>query len=691
MLQSTGPFLISGPHADELAFRSLSFSEELSTPFIYSLEVLSDRDDLNANDFLGQPMTVHMRMEGDAPPRHFNGWVSEFYLLGGILEHTLYRIVLRPWLWFLQRSSDCRVYPKMKVLDILLEVFRRHGFADVDPQLSGDYEPREYVVQYRESDFNFVSRMMESEGIYYFFRHFQNRHELVLCDSMVVHAPVKGFEKVPYLPVGDRRRFQLEHVHDWKTRHRVVTGGVILTDYDFEAPQVVLNQDVIDPKPHARADHLVFDYPGGYVELEPRGRALAKVRLEELQMAHERTDGESNARGLTVGAAFQLAEHPIKSQNREYLVVSMRGLASTHSLESATSADPGELYQVQFSCMPTSKPFRPPRVTPRPVIHGAQTAVVVGKKGSEIWTDEYGRVKLRFHWDRFAKGEGEECCWVRVAQVWAGSKFGAMHIPRVGQEVIVEFLEGDPDQPIVTGRVYNFDNMPPYTLPENMTQSGIKSRSSKDGTQSNFNEIRFEDKKGHEDLFLHAERTQTTKVKASQSITVGGSRSVTVGGEETHTITGKETQKFDDAREMKVALTNTETVGQLHTANYEMGRTVNVNTGDDVLNVKAGNLKADVKSKYTITCGSEYKVVHKGNHEVYLDSGTAKISNGTSELTLVATKAEIVNGTARLTLDKGAVTIDGPTKITIKCGGSSVEIGPGGVNVKGTLVNLNVK
>lgn len=689
MIQSTGPILLSGPHAADLAVRTMTFSEELSAPFTYTLEVLSDKNNLEASAFLGEPMVVHLlSLEGDTQ-RHFSGWVSEFYMLGGIVESTLYRIVLRPWLAFLQHSSDCRVYHDMTVPEILFDVFRRHDIPDFDPKLSGDYEKREYVVQYRESDFNFVSRLMEAEGIYYFFRHLETRHELVLCDSVLEHEPAPSYSEVVYLPVGDRRRLQVEHIHNWQSRHRAVSGGVILTDYDFTAPRAVLNQDVIDPEKHTRSDHLVFDYPGGYTVPEPTGRSIAKRRLEELKSGFEGTMGESNARGLTVGSTFKLKDHPIAAQNREYLLVSMRGTLATHALESGASLDQGEPFKCQFTCTPMPKPFRPARRTPCPVIHGAQTAVVVGQAGKEIQTDPYGRVKVKFPWDRYSKGEGEECRWVRVAQVWAGSDFGAMHIPRIGQEVVVEFLEGDPDHPIITGRVYNADNMPPYKLDDNATQSGIKSRSTPGGGPNNFNEIRFEDLKGQEDLFIHAEKTQTTKVKDSQTITVGASRTVTVGAEETHTVTGKETQKFDDAREMTVKLTNTEQVGELHKATYQKGRTVEVTTADDTLNILAGSRITDIKSKYTLTVADAYKVTHKGNHEVYLNSGTAKLTNGESELTLVATKAEIVNGTARLTLDKGVVTIDGPTSITIKCGGNSIEIGPSGVTVKGAAINLN--
>jgi type VI secretion system secreted protein VgrG len=663
MIQSVGPILISGPHAANLAVRSMTFSEELSAPFAYTLEVLSDKNSLEAKDFLGEPMTVHLlSLEGDTK-RHFSGWVSEFYMLGGILESTLYRIVLRPWLSFLQLSSDCRVYHKKTVPEIVLDVFRRNDMSDFDPQLAGEYETREYCVQYRESDFNFVSRLMEAEGIYYHFRHLEDKHELVLCDAIVQHEPVKEYKEVVYLPVGDRRRFQVEHIHNWQSRHRAVSGGVILTDYDFKAPLAVLNQDVIDPEQHARADHLVFDFPGGYTVPEPTGRAVAKRRLEELKVAHEGTMGESNARGLTVGHSFKLKGHPIAAQNREYLLVSMRGTIESHALESAANLDAGELFRCQFTCAPTSKPFRPPRRTPCPVIHGAQTAVVVGKEGKEIHTDEFGRVKLKFHWDRFAKGEGEECLWVRVAQIWAGTDFGGIHIPRVGQEVLVEFLEGDPDHPIVTGRVYNADHMPPYKLDKNATQSGIKSRSTPGGGPNNFNEIRFEDKKGEEELFIQAEKTQTTLVKGSQSISVGGDQSTSVKGTRDLHVVKKDTQIFDDHRDVMVALTDKLAVGN--------GREVIVGTLDR--NYVDGKKEAEIKGTYAITASDEFLVI---SDETQLD--------------MMKTLITLQNFESRLRMEAGESSLSASASLTLRSGDHSVTINKAGdIVVTGTKVTVN--
>jgi type VI secretion system secreted protein VgrG len=639
MIQSTGPIFYGGPHATDLVVRAMSFSEELSTPFTYNLEVASDKKDLDPKKFLGEPVTVKVAIEG-GEPRFFSGWVSEFYMLGAIFENTVYRMVLRPWLAFLQNSADCQIYMNKTVPDIIAEVFRRAGISDFDPQLSGDYQPpREYTVQYRESDFNFVSRLMEAEGIYYYFRHLDGLHELVMCDTIVQHEPVEKYEEILFLPKGDRRRFQVEYIHNWQSRHRTVTGGVQLLDFDFNDPGAgnFMALDVIDPEPHARGDSIVFDYPGGYTSatLETQGRSIIKRRLEELKTPHLGAMGESNARGLTVGHSFKLKGHPIDAMNVDYLITSMQGTIASHSLESAASLDQGELFRCQFTCVPTSRTFRPARRTPCPVIHGVQTAIVVGKAGKEIHTDELGRVKLKFPWFRFGTNEeGEFSRWVRVSQLWAGQDWGAMHIPRIGQEVIVQFLEGDPDQPIVVGRVYNRDHMPPYALDKNATQSGIKSRSTPGGGLNNFNEIRFEDKKGEEDLFIHAENTQTTSVKGNQSISVGGKRDVTV--------TKQDTENYDGQRE------------------------VNVKTLDK--NVVTGKKEAKVSGMYAITADQEFLAT---SGETMLDMHDAYI--------------KLDNIASKLIIDAGAATFDGQDSVELKSGFNTVTIKKSGeIEVKAT-------
>jgi type VI secretion system secreted protein VgrG len=671
MVESVGPVTLGGSGVEVFAFRSMELAEELSTPFHYALDVLSDTSTLEAKEFLGQNITVELEIDGQGP-RPFNGIITELCLLGSVGESTLYRITLRPWLWLLTLSRNCRIFQDQTVPDIVLAVFRAHGFSDVDLRLSQDHGPRPYVVQYRETDYDFVSRLMEDEGIYFYFSHTSGQHLLVLCDSPSAHDAAPGFESLPYFPPDPNRDASIVHVDHWQVTHRVEPGASSLRDFDFAAPQADMTAAVEDPAAHGHGAYEVFDYPGGYVDVAV-GKAYARRRLEEMQSTRTRVLAQSNGRGLLVGSLLTLEKHPIQAQNRQYLVLSMRGTIRSHALASGNAAgNGGEVFRCELTCMDTALPYQPPRKTPRPVVHGAQTAIVVGKQDEDIWTDEYGRVKLKFHWDRMSPGDEASSCWVRVAQLWAGTNFGAMHIPRIGQEVIVEFLEGDPDKPIVTGRVYNFDNQPPYELPMNQTQSGIKSRSTLDGLPDNFNEIRFEDKKGSEDLFIHAEKTQTTKVKQSQSISVGGSRSVSVGDTQSTTVAKKETQTYQDDREMTVAKANTETITLGHTGTYKQGRTLTVSGQDDALTVSGANKTTTVSGHYHVQADAEYKVTHK--NDVLLLSGA---------------KASLTNGKCTLTLEGGSITMEAPDGITIKCGSSSITLTPSDVSVSGVKVAVD--
>ncbi len=671
MIQSIGPVTLSGTGADQLAFRSMTFSEGLSVPFSYALTVLSDKTDLDPNKFLGETLSVALEIDGQ-DPRRFSGIVTEFSLLGSVGENTMYGVSLRPFLWLLRHTTNCRIFQAQSVPDIVLAVLRAHGFSDVALWFGHNHEPREYVVQYRESDYNFICRLLEEEGIYFFFDQLPGQHVLVLCDSVAAHAARPGCEKLEYYPPNPNRRATIAHIDHWQTTHRVQSGACVLRDYDFQVAAGDLKAEKVSPAPHGQGEFEVFDYPGGYDDVA-LGTAIAQRRLEEVQCVRARAVGHSNARGLSVGYLFTLEKHPVALQNREYLVLGMEGSIHTHALESSyENVSPEDVFQCRFTCLDAALPFQPPRLTPKPLIYGAQTAVVVGKAGEEIWTDEYGRVKLKFHWDRDPKKNEDSSCWVRVAQLWAGSGFGAMHIPRMGQEVIVEFLEGDPDKPIVTGRVYNSDNMPPYTLPPNQTQSGIKSRSTKGGQPTNFNEIRFEDKKGSEDLFIHAEKTQTTKVKQSQSISVGASRSVTVGDTQTITVTKKETEKYLDEREMTVDKTNSETITLAHSGTYKQGRTFKVSSKDDALTVTGANKTTTVTGNYHIKADAEYKVDHK-----------------TNQILLSGTKAEITNGKCKLTMDGGKLTLEAPESLTIKCGETSITLTPQDCTTKGTTVNMD--
>jgi type VI secretion system secreted protein VgrG len=529
----------------------------------------------------------------------------------------------------------------MNVPDIIKDVFREHGFSDFEEALSGSYQEREFCVQYRETDFNFVSRLMEQEGIYYFFRHDNGKHTLVLADGYNSHAAVPGYEEIPYFPPDESLRRERDHVFDWLLSQEVQPGLYALDDFDFKAPKKSLRSQASVSRDHAQADFEVFDYPGEY-EQSADGDRYATVRIQELQARHERATAMGVARGLGAGALFSLSGYPRDDQNREYLVLSVNHEIQSDDFQTSREKTVAVPYMATMEVMDAREPYRPARRTPKPVVQGPQTAIVVGPESEEIHTDEFLRVKVRFHWDRHSADDEKSSMWIRANQVLAGKNFGAVMLPRVGWEVMIEFLEGDPDHPIVLGALYNGDNRPPYELPANKTISTIKTNSSKGG--GGFNELRFEDKKGEEQLFVHAERNLDMRVKASRYETIGGDRHLVVEG-----------NKWEHIKEERH-----ETVDSHH---YEQI------CGDRHLKVAGKEAKA-VDQSLSLTVGGDIHEVCKADH------------------------SEKVDG--QFSVSAGVIVLEAGSNVTLKVGGSYVAINGSGVKVKGSQVvveggNVTVK
>lgn len=517
---------------DKLILADMGGSEELGRLFDYELQLTSDDPAIDLNQLLGKPMGLSVQ-QGLGSWRHFHGIVARCSQSVDQGQFASYRVTLRPWLWLLTRTSDCRIFQHQSAPQIIKQVLRDLGFSDFEDSLSRNYREREYCVQYRETSFDFVSRLMEEEGIYYFFRHEQERHVLVLADAYGAHQKAPGYESVPYYPPDGQHR-ERDHINDWHLAQEVQPGSLELNDYDFQRPSARIDVRSAMPRPHQGGDYPLYDYPGAY-EQSQDGEHYARTRLESLHSLHERVELRGNARGLGSGHLFSLDNFTRQDQNREYLIVAARYYVHQERLESGGGGGAAQ-FESNLSCIDAQQSYRPMSSTLRPIVKGPQTAVVVGPAGEEIWTDQYGRVKVHFHWDRHDQSNENSSCWIRVSQAWAGKNWGSMQIPRIGQEVIVSFLEGDPDRPIITGRVYNAEQAVPYDLPGNATQSGMKSRSSKGGSPANFNEIRMEDKKGAEQLYVHAERNMDSVVEQNQTLSVGISRVKTVGMVETVTI-----------------------------------------------------------------------------------------------------------------------------------------------------------
>ena len=539
---------------DVLLFERMSGSEQLGRLSEYRVQMLSTKHDLKIADVLGKPLGVHVDLPAGGK-RHFNGVVTRFASTGWHGSLCRYEAVVHPWLWLLTRSSNCRIFQDKSVVDIVKAVCGDAAYGGLVElsvaALSGTYAALPYCVQYRETDFNFVCRLLENAGIYFYFTHDASKHTMVLADSYGAHEPITGYAAVEFSGESGRRIVDQEAIYSWEAGGEIQPSVYALNDFDFEKT-AASNSGGLRVKStiaaaFAQTSFEMYDYPGGYVAAAD-GTALARGHMEGLHGQCEEIRADTNARGLFPGGLFKLKEHPRGDQNREFLVTgaSYDIVGDDYSSGGGT---PGE-FQCRFTAVGKEHSYRAPRHMSKPVVQGPQTAMVVGKAGEEIWTDKYGRVKLQFHWDREGKEDEKSSCWVRVAQGWAGKGWGAMFIPRIGMEVIVSFLEGDPDRPLVTGCVYNGDAMPPYALPAEQTKSTIMSNSSKGG--AGYNEIRFEDKKDSEEIYVQAEKdfnrvvknNDTLKVgfekkdKGDQTIQIKNDQNLDVGGNQTVAITG---------------------------------------------------------------------------------------------------------------------------------------------------------
>jgi type VI secretion system secreted protein VgrG len=436
------------PLGEELLFHGMLARDELSRPGEFQLDLLSKNREVDRDQILGAKVAIKVMLQNDET-RHFNGFVTRFGAGASLGRYARYHAVVSPWLWFLTRTADCRIFQDMTVRQIVEEVFADHqDVADFAFELTESYQPWKYCVQYRETDFNFVSRLLEHEGMYYYFRQTDGHHTLVVTDSMDKHNPTPGYEKVQYIAPQVLVRPGTEYISEWHTSSEVQPGVYVHEDYDFERPSVDLTTTRTLPRGYAPSKYEVYDYPGCYMK-KPDGERWAHVRIDEYGSKFEKFHATANYRGIQSGAKITL-EGAGDKFNGDYLVI-----GATHTLESTEyeSADEGGStggFRCSFTALSCSQQFRPPRVTPKPFVQGPQTAVVVGPAGDEIYTDKYGRVKVQFHWDRRGKKDENSSCWIRVSHPWAGKGWGSVSTPRIGQEVIVDFLEGDPDQPIIT-------------------------------------------------------------------------------------------------------------------------------------------------------------------------------------------------------------------------------------------------
>lgn len=620
---------------DKLIPLAFDGSEYVSRPFHFSVVAKATEDGLDPASVLGKAVTVTL-IDGDGKKRKICGRAARLAIRG-----TEWALELRPWLSMLALSADNRIFQEMTAVEIITAVFDAAGFTDYKDSTTATYAAREYCVQYGETDFAFVCRLMEEEGIWYAFDHADGTHTLVLGDDPSAHEDCPEVAEARFLELPPEKAWlENNRVEGVTVEHAVTTGKVLADDYNFTTPSTELKASAEGEASSFR----IYEYPGRY-DTKDAGDAIASKRLQSFEAAAKTLSGRSDIRHLTAGRKFTLTDHPDAALNAAWTLLSV-----------SHSATPGT-YGNGFTAVAADIVYRPPLVTPRPRIAGTQTALVVGQSGEEIWTDEHGRIKVQFHWDQEGAKDEKSSCWVRVAQPWAGKGWGAWMLPRIGHEVVVSFLDGDPDRPLVTGSVYNGENTPPYTLPDEQTKSTLKSRSSKDG--EGHNEIRFEDKTDSEEILIHARKDLNVEVeKGNRAVTVSeGDDSLTISkGSRTTTITeGNEThevQKGTRAVTVKDAETHTNEADFTHTVK--------------------GNFTLKVDGDLTIEAGGAITIKAGGD-------GTVKSGTG---LTLQA-------GTDLAAKAGTGATLQGGTTVEVKGSASGTVDGGGMLTVKGGMVKIN--
>jgi type VI secretion system secreted protein VgrG len=632
---------------DVLLLQEITGHEGISHLFSYEVHLLAhDNNRISFKDIVGQKVSVRFRLP-DGSPRYISGYVSRF-TQGSTDDRffTHYHAQVVPWLWFLTRQADCRIFQNMAVPDIISKIFDPFGFKDFKLNLKSSYPELEYCVQYRETSFNFVSRLMEEFGIFYYFDHTtQGKHTMVLADQSsnlpaVVNSPVSYGIEVGGLD-------DPETISDWDVGQEVKTGKYSVSDYNFTTPSTsLLSNDPTVISLSASQGLELFDYPGLHTTKD-EGDTVSKVRMQEEETGSTVISAAGNCRGMMSGFSFELQNHDRPDQNTNYVVTEVQHYASAGDTYTATSSS-AESYSNHLTCVPEAVPYRPPRVTPKPFVQGPQPALVVGKSGEEIWVDKYGRVIVQFYWDRLGQKNENSSCWIRVSQPWAGGNWGAMWIPRIGQEVLVSFLEGDPDRPVITGRVYNADQMPPYTLPDYQTRSTFMSRSSKGGGSSNYNELRFEDLKGQEQIFMNAEKDMDLRVENDSREYIGANRHLIV--------TANQQEKVNADKHLQVVGNHNEKI-----------------TGNMSLQVTGNQMESVTGNKSLSVTGNQNESV-TGNVSLSVTQGK------NDSITMGYAMSAM---TIHLSAEMGIV-IECPLGITLSSGANSIDIGPAGVFITGT-------
>lgn len=643
---------------DELLFRRMVGREELGRLSEYRLELMRPQkhDPIDPEDLLGTQATVKL-LRTNQEHRYINGWITSVEIGGAAGRFDLYHVMLRPWLWHLTLGSDCRIFQDKSALEIIQAVFGDYSSAQVDTsKLTGTLRSRPYCVQYRESDFNFVSRLMEEEGIWYYFTHAENQHTLVLANAKSAHVALPE-ATLGWSPQQKDDQTREDVVTQWRRAQRLRSLKFTHDDYDYESPTTsLLKSDTRTTKYPNPGDLEVYDWPGTYTwpadaKNADQGDFGAKLEVRRLESGHVYAQAATPCRSVGAGMTFTLEDHPWHAG--DYLITAAHIEIDIGDSE-ATEATRGFGVRSRLQLVPKDVDFVSDALTRKPFVQGPQTATVVGPSGDEIHVDRLGRVKVHFRWDRVGQKNEQDTCYIRVATPWASKGYGMITTPRIGDEVVVSFLEGDPDRPLITGSVYNGDNLPPYELPAQATVYGIRSRSTKQGAATNFNELRFDDKKGSEYIWFQAEKDRHGLVKNDA------------------------TDEVTRDNQTKIGRDHKGSVGNNY--DFKIGNVAKVEVAADASVKVGGDLNSEVTGAFGLKVGSDVDI--KGGAAVKLSSGAAMDINSGAAITITGSAAVHITGS-------GGVVIDGASSLTIKAGSGSVVLDGGGVSITGGTVKIN--
>ena len=673
--QSTRFISIKTPLGDAIAITAFSASEELSRLYTCEMELTSTESSIDAGQIIGKNVTITVEVS-DSQKRYLNGFISRFTADYGDGDVTTFRAEMVPWLWFLTQTADCRIFQDKSVPEMLEQIFQDLGFSDYElSEIKQVHDKHEYCVQYRETDFNFVSRLMEQEGIFYYFRHEDGKHTLVLADQIAAYKDLP--EKEVECPTSEGSSPITDHITSWAHHYAFVSGRWAQTDYNFETPgNSLMTNSSTKVKLSEAAKYEIYDYPGEY-PAKGHGDRETKYRMEEEELSYDTVRGTSTCRTFAAGGKFLLTKHSCGTEaNKSYVITSIQHSASGVAYGTGGGAPPLE-YTNSFVCVPSSVVFRPARTTPKPIVSGIQTAVVVGPAGEEMYCDKYGRVKVQFHWDREGQKNEESSCWMRVAHNLAGKKWGFFSIPRIGQEVVVDFLEGDPDRPLIVGSVYNAQQMPHYSLPNEMTKSYIKTNSTKGG--DGYNEILFEDKKDDERLYLHAQKDLDVRVRNDSKARTYGNAHEIIGWE-------KDGQKGGDLR-MMIYQDQHLNVKRDDIAHIEGNAKLLVGNGEAA---NGGNVDIFIEKMKTESIGEGSDLTVGGPCRQKIDGKLSQTVSGDVQIKAGGNIAAESGPVNEIHLKGGMkVIIEAGVQLSLVGPGGFVDIGPAGVTIQGIMVNIN--